>query len=286
MKYFVTIADEGSISAAARVLHVSQPPLSQQLQILESELCARLFIRGPRSMTLTDAGRLFYQHAQNILDLSERAVKDLQQYKKEDRGSLRIGMVSSSEVPCVLEKMLPFRERFPHIDFRIYEGNTYQLLDWLKENKIELAFARTPFTDENFECTFLKEDVMTVVGKQEFFSGCENEYLSLAELSKMPLIIYRRWEAILNHGFREAGIPVPEYYCICDDARTCLAWASSGFGTAIVPSSVCETVLAEDVVVKRLTGVQTKTKIILIQKKGRYLSETAEKFRDYFLNLL
>ena len=101
MKYFVTIADEGSISAAARVLHISQPPLSQQLHLLEEELRARLFVRGSRSVTLTDAGRLFYQHAQNILDLSERAVKDLQQFENENRGSLRIGMVSSSEVPYV-----------------------------------------------------------------------------------------------------------------------------------------------------------------------------------------
>ena len=127
MKYFVTIADEGSISAAARVLHISQPPLSQQLHLLEEELRARLFVRGSRSVTLTDAGRLFYQHAQNILDLSERAVKDLQQFENENRGSLRIGMVSSSEVPYVLEKMFPFREKYPHIDFCIYEGNTYQL---------------------------------------------------------------------------------------------------------------------------------------------------------------
>ena len=99
MKYFLTIADEGSISRAARVLHISQPPLSQQLRQLEEELRVRLFVRGARSMTLTDAGRLLYQHAQNILELSDRAVKDLQQFEDDGRGSLRIGMVSSSEVP-------------------------------------------------------------------------------------------------------------------------------------------------------------------------------------------
>ena len=282
MKYFVTIADEGSISAAARVLHISQPPLSQQLHLLEEELRARLFVRGSRSVTLTDAGRLFYQHAQNILDLSDRAINDLQQFENENRGSLRIGMVSSSEVPYVLEKMFPFREKYPHIDFRIYEGNTYQLLDWMKEDRIELAFVRTPFADENYDCVFLEEETMAAVGKIQYFQDPEAPEISMASLAEMPLIIYRRWEAILNHSFREAGVPVPEYYCVCDDVRTSLAWADCGYGTAIVPASACAAIRPEGISVKCLADAQVKTRITLIQKKGAYLSDAAVKFRNNF----
>lgn len=286
MKYFVTIADEGSISAAARVLHISQPPLSQQLQALEAEFHTRLFVRGSRSMMLTDAGHLFYQHAQKILDLSERAAKDLQEFENENRGSLRIGMIASSEVPYVLEKMLPFRTLYPCIDFRIYEGNTYQLLDWMKEDKIELAFVRTPFADETYECGFLEEETMAAIGKGQFFQSRERGEITMAELAEMPLIVYRRWETILNHSFQAAGVSVPEYYCICDDARTSLAWASCGFGAAIAPASVCEAARSEGMVVKPLADAQIKTRITLIQKKGAQLSSAAEKFKKYFWGII
>ena len=205
MKYFLTIADEGSISRAARVLHISQPPLSQQLRQLEEELRVRLFVRGARSMTLTDAGRLLYQHAQNILELSDRAVKDLQQFEDDGRGSLRIGMVSSSEVPYVLERIRPFRDRYPRMEFQIYEGNTYQLLDWMKEDRVELAFVRTPFAEDGFECLFLEEETMAAVGKQEFFRGGQPEEITMQEVSRNAVNHLRRWETILNHSFREAG---------------------------------------------------------------------------------
>ena len=282
MRYFVAIADEGSISGAAKVLHISQPPLSQQMHLLEEELHACLFTRGSRSVTLTDAGKLFYQHAQNILDLSERAVKDLQQFEHENRGSLRIGMVSSSEVPYILEKILPFRNIFPQIDFRVYEGNTYQLLDWMKEGKIELAFVRTPFAADAFECFYLPEENMAAAGQKSFFQNPEKEKISMAELAKMPLIIYRRWETILNNSFLEAQVPPPDYYCICDDVRTSLSWAACGFGVAIVPASACTAGGREGLSCFAINDARVKTRMTLISKKGASLSNTAEKFRDFF----
>ncbi len=278
MKYFLTIADEGSISRAARVLHISQPPLSQQLRQLEEELRVRLFVRGARSMTLTDAGRLLYQHAQNILELSDRAVKDLQQFEDDGRGSLRIGMVSSSEVPYVLERIRPFRDRYPRMEFQIYEGNTYQLLDWMKEDRVELAFVRTPFAEDGFECLFLEEETMAAVGKQEFFRGGQPEEITMQELAEMPLIIYRRWETILNHSFREAGVSVPDYFCVCDDMRTSLAWAESGFGTAIVPASSCGRAGDAGLAVARLADARVRTRLTLIHRKDRPLSRSAENF--------
>ena len=282
MRYFLTIADEGSISRAARVLHITQPPLSQQLQQLEEELRVRLFVRGARSMTLTDAGRLLYQHAQNILELSDRAIKDLQQFEDDGRGSLRIGMVSSSEVPYVLERIRPFREKYPRMEFQLYEGNTYQLLDWMKEDRVELAFVRTPFAEDGFECLFLEEETMAAVGRQEFFREGQPGEITMGELAQMPLIIYRRWETILNNSFREAGFPVPEYFCVCDDMRTSLAWAKCGFGTAVVPASSCDGADAAGLVVSRLADAGVKTRLTLIRRKDRPLSRGAENFLESF----
>ena len=94
--YFTTIVEEGSISAAAKKLHLSQPPLSHQLKLLEEELNLQLVQRGPRCITLTDAGRLLYKRAQSILSLTWSAKKELLAMASGYSGTLHLGTVSSS----------------------------------------------------------------------------------------------------------------------------------------------------------------------------------------------
>ena len=80
LQYFVRIADEGSITGAARSLHMSQPPLSMQMKLLEEELGVTLFDRGSRTIRLTDAGKLLYNRAQGILELSGATVRELKDF--------------------------------------------------------------------------------------------------------------------------------------------------------------------------------------------------------------
>ena len=79
LEYFVAVADAGSISSAARSLHISQPPLSTQMHLLEEELGQSLFERGSRSIKLTDAGRVFDVRAPSNLDLAEGTRNDMTQ---------------------------------------------------------------------------------------------------------------------------------------------------------------------------------------------------------------
>ena len=94
--YFATIVEEGSISAAAKKLHLSQPPLSYQLKLLEEELHLQLLQRGARGVQLTEAGKVLYKRAQGILELTERTQKELQAMAGGFAGTLHIGTVSSS----------------------------------------------------------------------------------------------------------------------------------------------------------------------------------------------
>lgn len=82
LKYFVTIVEEGNISAAAKKLHISQPPLSSQIKLLEEELNLKLMERGPRNITLTRAGKLLYKRAKNIIDLANTTKKGITRFGK------------------------------------------------------------------------------------------------------------------------------------------------------------------------------------------------------------
>lgn len=105
--YFTTIAEEGSISAAAKKLHLSQPPLSYQMKLLEEELHLPLIERSARGIALTEAGRVLYKRAQGILELSELTRKEMLAMASGFTGTLHIGTVSSSGALCWAGASLP-----------------------------------------------------------------------------------------------------------------------------------------------------------------------------------
>ena len=170
MEYFITIVNEGSISAASKILHISQPPLSTQMKLLEQELGVTLFERGSRAIALTHAGKVFYDRAQGILDMTGAARQELEQMGRGLHGFLRLGMVSSTETSSIIGRIADFRSQHPGIYFRIYEGNTYQLMDKLNTGLIEAAIVRTPFPEDSYECSYLAEEPMMAVGMPGHFT--------------------------------------------------------------------------------------------------------------------
>ncbi len=278
MEYFTTIVREGSISGAARVLHISQPPLSAQMRLLEEELQASLFERGARSIQLTEAGRLFFERAQSILDMADAAKKDLEQLGQGLLGTLRLGMISSVETQGIIASIAAFRRQYPKAAFRIYEGNTYQLLDKLSTGQIEAAIVRTPFPEESYDCRYLAREPMMAVGYAEFFTGLPEERITLPQLAEKPLIIYRRWESVLERLFSHSR---PDYLCVNDDARTSLMWAAAGAGVAILPASIMEGYPAGGLVVKTISHTAFFSTITLVKQKNASLSPLGQHFYQY-----
>ena len=96
LKYFLVIAEEGSISGAARRLHLSQPPLSRQMALLEAECGLVLFHRGSRKIELTEAGKLLRKYALQMLDVESLIEDEMRDLQTGKRGTVRIGMISSA----------------------------------------------------------------------------------------------------------------------------------------------------------------------------------------------
>ena len=91
LEYFRAIVDAGTISGAARVLHMTQPPLSYQMKMLEEELQVSLFLRGTKKITLTDAGKTLYEQAGNLLMLADLTKQEV--VKSGQAATLHIGIL-------------------------------------------------------------------------------------------------------------------------------------------------------------------------------------------------
>lgn len=275
LTYFVKVVEEGNISAAAKKMHMSQPPLSSQLHRLEDELGCVLFERGARKIQLTEAGNMLYQRALTLIDMSDIIVKELKDYSSGTKGVLRLGIVSSLEDAALDLWIDGFHKKYTGVTFEIAEANTYEILDMLRANLLEIGFVRTPYACDDMEVLCVRRERMYAVGDKSFF---DDESVDLRSLAHMPLIIYKRWEGIFKNMFASEGFH-PNFVCINEDARTTASWAVRGIGVGILPRSALG--MADGIKSVVIDDDRLDTEIHLIAHKNTYRSAIASGFWNY-----
>ena len=294
LEYFQAVVEEGSISAAARRLHLTQPPLSLQMRLLEEELGVRLLERGPRRVSLTDAGKLLYKRAASILEMTSSTVRELDDFARGLSGVLRLGTVSTSGPALLYQRIPVFHAAYPKVRFEIQEGNTFELLELLAAGIIETAVVRTPFQEEGLGIRYLEEEPMAAVGLpgllpdagREGRGSPDGRQLPLMELESRPLVLYRRFEKLVEQVCRQAGF-VPDIVCRCDDARSALLWARAGVGIALVPLFAAQEQIGaldggKTLICRPVASQALTTRIAAVWRDSRYLSEPASRFLELF----
>lgn len=277
LNYFLTVVQEQQITAAAKKLHMAQPPLSQQMKLLEEELGTQLFKRGPHRIELTDSGRLLARRAQQLLDMADSTTREIADLCQGLRGTLSIGTISSSGNILFSGGLQAFHKKFRDVHFEIHDANTYQLIELLEQGVIEIGIVRTPFNASQFHCEYLTSEPMAAAMTAELDWCPDKTTITLEELDKRSLIIYRRFNQILKDAFAEKGIQ-PEIYCRNDDARTTILWANAGLGIAVAPSSAIGLAAHENLHVKTIQDPALTTRIAVIWRRDIYLSSIGEKF--------
>lgn len=278
LQYFVTIVQEGNISKAAKELHITQPPLSHAIKMLEQELNTTLFIRGSRNITLTESGKVLYSKAIHLIELHKQSIKEINDLERSVKGNLSFGCVSSAHMILMEYGVLPFYQKNSQITYELFEKNTYELIELLSSNLIEFALIRTPFSSTNLEIKELIEDKMVVVYHQEKYHFDEDS-ITLKNLKDKPLILYRRFYNIISSLFQDKMIH-PNVICNCDDARTAILWASKKMGIAITPLSATKYIQEKKVKYIPIQEANLSSNMVIIYKKNHYLSKLALEFID------
>jgi len=139
LRYFIAIAELGSVSAAAHRLGVAQPSLSQHVKHLEEELGVTLLIRSPRGVSLTDSGQILLAHATSILNSVELAVSDIKDRSGELRGAVSFGIPSSASNVLSVPLCETVQHEFPKITLRTMEAMSGHVQEWLAQGQIDLG---------------------------------------------------------------------------------------------------------------------------------------------------
>lgn len=278
--YFLTIAEEGNISKAADRLHMAQPPLSQQLKLLEEELEVLLFERNTRRMQITDAGQLLQNRAQQIIDLMEKTSKELNDLKEGSQGLLSIGTISSAGETLVPIMVQNFHKVYPGVDFRIKESSTFEILELVKRGVVEIGVIRTPFNLETFDYISLPEEPMMAAALNSLLEMNKTS-INLGELKGKPLLFHNRYANNIEEACKKSGFE-PKVKCRIDDTRTMLNWASAGMGIALIPRDMMALIPDSNLRFIEIKEETLATKIIIIWRRNHYLSTPARHFLEFF----
>ena len=277
--YFVTVVREKTVTAAAKELNMTQPPLTSQLHLLEGELGCRLFRRAGRRLYLTEAGQRFYGLACQILGMCETAKQEMSDFREGSAGTLRIGVVSSVRGSLFINLVKDFHSAYPNIRLSIHSANTYELLDALHNREIDLALVRTPFSSMDLDILYMQREKILAVGLPSYFKTQLASPLTLRNLSSMPLIIYRRWQKVIEASFEAAGL-IPSIFCVNDDASMTLLLASQGLGVGLLHPSAMPREPVEGVVCLSLEEASLVSQIALVCQSRQQLPQTALRFWD------
>ena len=192
LRYFIAVATERSFTRAAERLNVAQPPLSRQIRELEERFGVQLFDRESRPIALTDAGRLFFDHAQRVIVTVEQMRRAMHTFAASGRRRYVIGFVGSTIFGAVPMLIRRFKESAPDLDVDLIEMNTITQIAALKEGRIDAGLGRLTFEDPAIRRSVIDRERLVVAFPAGHALARVKGAISLRELTSETMILYPR----------------------------------------------------------------------------------------------
>ncbi|MBW4695560.1 MAG: LysR family transcriptional regulator [Lyngbya sp. HA4199-MV5] len=241
LHYFIAVAEELHFSRAAERLHISQPPLSQQIRALEEELGVKLFERTKRHVQLTEAGNVFLERSYRVFAQLEQAVEVTQRVGRGEVGQLAIGFVGSAMYTVLPEIFRVFRAQFPAVELQLQELTTAQQIQALHDKQVDVGIVRSAINEPGLSGScFLPETLVLALPETHPLSA--QTQVSLSTLADEAFILFPArmgpvfYEQIINlcqqAGFR------PKVAQEAVQMETIVGLVAAGLGIAIVPASM------------------------------------------------
>lgn len=191
LRNFLTVAREENISRAADILHITQPTLSRQLMQLEEELGIQLLLRGNRRVTLTEAGVLFSQRAEEILTLMDNFEREVGQ--NTISGTISIGSVESILASQILSNLIKtFHLKYSQVTFNLYTGNANDIREKIDNGLLDIGLLLTPVNIEKYDSIRLPQQERWGVLMPNNAMLTKKDYVTPDDVVGLPLIIPNR----------------------------------------------------------------------------------------------
>ena len=200
MQYYLAVVREGTISAAAEALHVSQPALSRQMKDLEEELGVTLFERGSRRITLTEEGMILRRRAEEMLRLMQLTEAELTQARDTITGEIHIGAGESHAFHFLSRAAGQLMQEHPGVRVHVVSGDTEDLMDQLGNGLLDFALIFSDVDHSLYHSLVLPQEDRFGVLMRRDSELAEKEFLKMDDLIGKPLLISRAADGQLWNG--------------------------------------------------------------------------------------
>lgn len=286
LRYFIAVAEELHFGHAAARLNISQPPLSQQIQILEQQIGARLFARTNRSVSLTEAGRQFLADSRQILSEVDDAAARAARLHHGETGELRIGFTSSAPfIKAVSDTLSTFRRRYPDVHIQTRETNTREQIVPLNEGALDLGLMRNTQLPETLVWErVLREPLLAMVPRDHPLAS--QPRVSLRELAREPFVFF---DPHVGTGLYDDILGLLRRYDLTPtiaqevgEAMTIIGLVAAGLGVSILPASFRRVQLSEMCWLP-IEEQDAVSEMWLVWSKHREQGQAARRFRESLL---
>ena len=208
LRAFVAIAESGTFTAGALRVHVTQAAISMQIRQLETEIAAKVFVRAPRHVILTEAGEQLLRRARHILREHDAAVDEIAELAGAERGRLRIGsasaMVLSEQLPAILKEL---RKQHPAAEISVTSGTSEVLVDQILGGEVDIAFVSLPVDVRGIKTERLSQDQLVAIASPHH-KLAKQRTISAYTLAGERLILGERGgntRRLIDQFFAQAG---------------------------------------------------------------------------------
>ena len=288
MQYIVAIAECGSVTAAARLLYISQPSLSAAVARIENSMGTPLFDHDKKPLELTYAGEAYVRRARQILHLGNELKKEIEDIAKGETGLISFGIPAERAGEMLPEPMRRFIESYPRVQIRMINRPSYELIEALKAEEINFAIMPIDKVDlpSGITTELLQTEPVYIVSRPGIIDEKDlsvDGKLSLQALSKYPIIAMQpshslrvRLDLLMNrHDLR------PDYALELGSCIATVQFAAAGLGVAVAPQRAIEVFSQKDSLVAYQTGTELDSwDINLIRKSDVKLSMIEKRFID------
>lgn len=240
LKSFLILAEELNFGRAAFRLHISQPPLTRQIQQLEEELGAQLFIRNTQGVALTSAGIMLVDEARRTLCMLQSVKRRVNKAGKGQIGYLGVAISGSEAFSYIPQMMHEFKNDYPNVDIVLYEQTKAEQIQALRDHRTSIAFSRDYGVEPDIAVEkVLTEPLLIAVNSKSQFA--KRKAISIEEIAGEPLIFYANkprtsFSQKIIALFRDAGVQ-PNIIQEMVSITTAISLVSSGFGFCITPQA-------------------------------------------------
>jgi DNA-binding transcriptional LysR family regulator len=281
LRAFVAIAESGTFTAGALRVHVTQAAISMQIRQLETEIGAKVFVRAPRHVILTEAGEQLLRRARHILREHDAALDEIAELAGAERGRLRIGsasaMVLTEQLPSVLKEL---RKQHPAADISVMSGTSEVLVDQILAGEVDIAFVSLPVDVRGIKTERLSEDQLVAIASPQH-KLAKQKTISAYTLAGERLILGERGgntRRLIDQFFAQAGVSL-RVAMELSRQQAIKRMVEEDMGVGIVPlQSVKEEVEKGRLIRWWIEGAQINWELGIAQLSNGYDSPIMQKF--------